>query len=239
MAGADVRIIVRTVGERTTDECIRRASLEGDVNVISGQTPFYRVLEETYKLGMTYDQEWVPVVDADVLLTQGKLTAAVKMLSKMDGVFCLDGKTEDKILRMKRRAGIHIYRRDLLETALQYVSDSIKPETRARQAMESNHGQRTYVGDIIFGLHDYEQYYRDLYRKAYLQTKKLGGKIGRVKKKYPMLAQQDNDYKAILAGHRAGTERRYRHVFDASQYYGADEAIASLGLQEKGPYGAV
>ncbi|MFA5703780.1 MAG: hypothetical protein WC982_09735 [Advenella sp.] len=239
MDGEDVRIIVRTVGERTADECIRRASLEGDVDVISGCTPFFRVLEETYKLGSTYDQEWVPVVDGDVLLTEGKITAAVKVLSEMNGVFCLDGKTDDKILNMKRRAGIHIYRRDLMEAALQYVTESIKPETRARQAMELNHAARTYVGDIVFGLHDYEQYYRDLYRKAYLQVKKLGGKIGRVKKKYPMWAQNDDDYKAILAGHIAGTERRYKHVFDAAQYYGADDAIARLGLREKAPYETV
>lgn len=233
-----MKIIVRASGERTEAECIRRASLEGEVVVVRGLTPFWVALRETYRIGVEFNQPWVPVVDADVLLYQGVIQAAIDSLIGAD-YFCLDGKTDDKILVTTRRAGIHIYNRELLPLALQYVRNSIKPETRVRQVMERKHNGLTYVGDIVFGQHDYEQYYCDLYRKAYLQTVKLGTKVPRYKSKWRGLAKVDDDYRVIIAGHQAGNARRFKHVFDASQYYAAGGAITRLGLTEKGLYAAV
>lgn len=233
-----MKIIVRGSGERTQAECIRRANEQGHVELIVGVSPFWRALKETYELGMTFDQPWVPVVDADVLLDPGVIEAAVKELSGSRNVFCLDGLTHDKVLNTVRRAGIHIYNRDLLETALQYATDSIKPETRARQAMEKYHDQRTHVGRIMFGRHDHEQYYRDLYRTAYLQTVKLRTKLPKHVKQWRQLAKTDDDYRVIMAAHQAGNEARYRHTFDSTEYYGADQALVELGLIEKGPYEA-
>ena len=234
-----MKIIVRTVGERTRDECIRRARLEGDVDVIEGITPFHEVLRATYETGVRYDQDWVPVVDGDVLLKDGVIAQAVHELRYMGNVFCLDGRTKDKILHTVRRAGIHIYNRRMLEQALEYVKDSIKPETRAREAMANNHNAYTHVGAIVFGYHDYEQYYRDLYRKAYLQTRKLRTKLPRFMKRWPQLALRDDDYKVIIAANRVAWNRECEVAFDASIYYDADDAIARLGLEEKGPYEAI
>ena len=233
-----MRIIVRSSGERTRDECIRLAQREGDVDVIEGVTPFSEALRETYRLGMTYDQQWIPVIDADVLLYSGTLTKAVEMADKLKDVFCWDGKTDDKILATVRRAGIHIYYQPLLEQAIELVPEAIKPETRTRQYM-AERGHRTHVGDIVFGKHDYEQYYRDLWRKSYLQVQKLGGKVPKHAHKWKRLSQRDDDYRVIEAAHKAGKRTHGDKVFDASVNYGAEQAIAQLGLQEKSRYVAV
>lgn len=233
-----MRIIVRSSGERTRDECIRLAQREGDVDVIEGVTPFSEALRETYRIGMTYDQQWIPVVDADVLLYQRALTEAVERAQSLTDVFCWDGKTDDKILTIVRRAGIHIYYRPLLEQAIELVPEAIKPETHTREAM-AERGYRTHVGELVFGWHDYEQYYRDLWRKSYLQVKKLGGKVPRHAHKWKRLAKRDDDYRVIAAAHKAGKRTHGDKVFDASINYGAEQAIAKLGLEEKGPYVAV
>lgn len=234
-----MKVIVRTVGERTTDECIRRASLIGEVDVISGVTPFCEVLRETLRRGLQYDQPWIPVIDADVLLFDGTIEAALNELESMDSVFCLDGRTKDKILRVTRRAGVHIFNRSMIETAMQYVRDSIKPETRCRQAMEREHGAKTHTGHIVFGLHDHEQYYRDLWRKSYLQAQKMGRTIRKAPQhnlnRWPELAETDPDYRVILAAHEAGTRHEGEIPFDATKDHGAVEAIKALGLTEKGP----
>lgn len=235
-----MKIIVRACGERTAQECIRRTAQIGEVVVIENVFPFREVLRKTLEIGSSFDQKWVPVIDADVLLKPGSVNQAMRQLrGKEHKVFCLDGLTRDKILNVKRRAGIHIFNRELMPMALDYVRDSIKPETRVRQSM-MGFGYKTYIGGIVFGKHDHEQYFRDIYRKAFIQVRKLGGKIRdlNLDQKWPQLARYDDDYKVVLAARRDSMAGKREIFFDASMYRDlADRAIAELGLKEKEPYG--
>jgi len=88
-----VKIIVRTIRERTADECIRRAAQIGDVDIVHQFTPFCDALRETYRRGMNYSQEWVPVIDADVLLYDGVADA--------DGSRSYNGLAGDDVLQMR------------------------------------------------------------------------------------------------------------------------------------------
>ena len=230
---------MRSSGERTRDECIRRAALIGEVELIEGVAPFSAVLRETYEIGATFEgQEWVPVIDGDVLLEEGAILRGIEELRGRRDIFCLDGKTKDKILAKKRRAGIHIYRRELLEAALDYVGESLKPETRAREAMALRHRKATFIGEVIYGRHDHEQYYRDLWRKAFIQTQKLRKTLKRrdyIGKWRQLATAGDDDYRVILAAHRAGNREEGTLRFDATENYGALEGLRRLGIEEKRP----
>ena len=229
-----MEIIIRASGERTENECIKRAKLQGNVHVIRA-VPFGESIRQTYQLAIKLNQKWTPVIDADVLLSAGALSHAVRWLDTCRGnIFCLDGKTKDKILMRVRRAGIHIYNTSLLHRAIHYIDNNkIKPESHVRHCMEKL-GQKTVVGNIVFGFHDYEQYYADLWRKSVCQTKKLGGIIRRsgMVSKWKKLSKTDYDYMVILAAHDHGAGDK-KIIIDSRVTYGAEDGLAALGLAEK------
>lgn len=231
-----MNIIVRTTGERTTDECIRRASKQGTVHVVNA-CPFGEAIRQTYTMAMDFNQKWTPVIDADVLLHDNVLSQAIKILDdKSNKFFCLDGKTNDKILMKNRRAGVHIYRTSMLQHAIKYIDNNhIKPESNVRLKMNAQ-GFPTYTCELIFGLHDYEQYYRDLWRKAVCQTRKLAGMTGKRPVKWKRLAKSDKDFLVIYHAHLYGKKLGGHIVIDARKMYGAKEGIEDLGLKEKGEY---
>lgn len=228
-----MRIIVRACGERTEKRCIELASKVGNVIVVR-ETPFAESVKKTYQIGKDLKQKWLPVIDADVLLNDGVILQAIRELDSLDErVFCLDGKTKDKLLCQTRRAGVHIYRVSLLNQALRFIDHThIKPETWARKCMASQ-GFRTHVGDIVFGKHDYEQYYFDIWRKAVTQTKKLQTKIKKHHEKKWKERQSDLDYKVIL---HARKWAKYNHpdiLMDKKRDYDAVSQIKKMGLTEK------
>lgn len=233
-----MKIIIRSCGERTEQRCIKLAKKHGHVHVVNA-IPFGETLRQSYKLGQTFEQLWIPMVDADVLLYPGTLKTAVTMLKSMNNnIFCWDGNTNDKVMIKKRRAGIHIYRRDLLSQAMQYIDDNkLKPESHVRREMKKNHDAVTHSEGLVFGMHDFEQYYRDLWRKSFAQSRKLAGMIRRnpaIIKRWSRLSLRDNDYKVILAAHKQGRTYRGDIIIDARQNYGASSGLKRLGLKEKG-----
>ena len=233
-----LQIIVRSANERTEKACIDSASKQGDVHVIRA-VPFGEAIRQTYALASEFQQEWTPVVDADVILSDGSLRAGIEDLNRQynrNTIFCLDGKTKDKIFIKARRAGIHIYRTKFLKYASRFIDDKkIKPESYVRKQME-NLRFPTYTGRIIFGKHDYEQYYKDLWRKSVVQVYKLAGiiKKGDIINKWRRKAETDFDYKIILAGHEHGKKLLKENVYiDASQDWGWSEYAEKNGIIEK------
>lgn len=228
-------IIVRCCGERTEKKCIELVGCEGMVHVIKA-CPFGESLRQSYKLGMTFEQKWIPMVDGDVILLPGQIKKAIKYLDTIrKNVFCLDGKTKDKIFMCTRRAGIHIYKKSLLSIAYQYINDNkLKPESHVRRQM-AQIGYPTVTPKIIFGYHDYEQYYIDLWRKAYTQTEKLAHKIKTTKiiKKWIDKSKTDLDYKVILLAHQYANRTKQKIVIDKRINFDAEENFKKIGIIEK------
>jgi hypothetical protein len=231
-----MKIIVRSIGERTEKECIRRCALQGDVYVIR-ERPFGKAIKKTYELAMGLQQLWTPVVDADVFLNNDTLRQAIQELgTRSIKTFCLDGKTNDKILMKNRRAGIHIYNNSLLSKAIKYIDDyHIKPESTVRRKMSID-GFPTYVSKIIFGLHDYEQYYRDLWRKAVCQTEKIAGMVGNKVAKWKKLSRTDKDFFVVYEAHLWGKKNQPKIIIDSECDFQAQLNLQRLGIEEKGEY---
>lgn len=73
-----------------------------------------------------------------------------------------------------RDAGIRFWRADHLEEAMATIPEAgatHRPESAARQAMHDR-GRRSVQVKLVTCLHDYEQFYRDIYRKAALHSVK-------------------------------------------------------------------
>lgn len=245
-----MKIIVRTCGERTTKKCAELARKHGDVEIIEAR-PFGESIRQTYKRIAATDDKWVAVIDADVLLfSNNSIREAEIELNNLTAagtkIFCLDGKTIDKILMMTRRAGVHIYNVEAVKIALALpdnfintIDELIKPESAMRERMKQE-GYCTHVGSIVFGNHDFEQYYCDLWRKVCCQTQKLAKMIGSNKPElWRKHAANDNDYKVIYAAYKfaKGYEAKgdpLKITIDKDNDYNALENIEFLGLTEKG-----
>jgi len=231
-------IIIRTCGERTTQKCIDLAKKQGNAHIIS-EKPFSESIKKTYLKAIELNKKWIPVIDADVLLYDDVLQKAIDELNGLSfDIFCLDGKTDDKIFNCPRRAGIHIYKTSLLETALQYIDQNhIKPESNVRREMEKR-GHITYTGKIIFGKHDYEQYYADLWRKSVCQSQKLAKMIKKknIKQYWQKMAKIDTDFKVILAGYKYGKSLLSEVRIDADETYNAKENLKKMNIKEKGEF---
>ena len=228
-----MKIIVRCCGERTERRCIQLAEKQGTVYAVKG-SPFGETLRKSYKLAMKFNQKWVPMIDGDVLLFDDCLRKAIAELNALpESIFCLDGKTKDKIMIKKRRAGIHIYRTELLKLALPYINNNnIKPETYVRKKMITK-GYPTHQSKIVFGLHDYEQYYTDLWRKTVCQTQKLKSMIGNRPEKWKKLAKTDLDYYIIYYAHLYGRKLKPKIIVDSRVNYSAKKMLEKLGINEK------
>ena len=239
----EIRIIVRTCGERTTQKCVELSEIQGKTEVIEA-VPFGESLRKSYKTAMNYPSKWVCMVDADVLLLPGTLQAAIAELNNADAMgkppyFCLDGFVQDKIMLKRRRAGVHIYRTELLEQAYQYIDDlQLKPESHVRKSMALE-GFPTYSkSPITFGLHDYEQFYTDLWRKSVCQTQKLPKRAIIAAPTWKILsnktgAKKDDDYLVIFQAHKYGIKHNPQIVIDKNVDYDAAANIALLNLTEK------
>jgi hypothetical protein len=231
-----MKIIVRCCGERTEKKCIELAKKQGTVHIVKA-SPFGETLRQSYKLALEIRQEWIPMIDADVLLSPGVLKKAILHIRKVKKqIFCWDGHTKDKIMIRNRRAGIHIYKTDLIPYAMKFIDDKqLKPESHVRREMQKM-GLITYTSKFLFGKHDYEQYYHDLWRKAFSQSQKLAGMIRRSKivKRWKLLRMRDDDFKVILEAHRQGRMFKGKIQIDSRLNYGARAGIKRLGLREKG-----
>ena len=228
-------IIIRASGERTEKKCIELAEKEGHVHVVRA-FPFGESIRQTYEMAIDLNNDFIPVVDADVLLKPGVLKQAIQELrGKNNNIFCLDGKTNCKIMLQNRRAGIHIYRTALLKDAFKYIdNDHIKPESNVRRSMTAD-GFPTYSSKLVFGLHDYEQYYKDIWRKVVLQTYKLAKMIRRRPEKWKRLSKTDLDYLVVFHANNYGKKLdRETFKIDARLDYDAAENLKKLGIEEKG-----
>lgn len=227
-------IIVRTCGERTTEKCIELCQKIGQTHIVNAR-PFGESIRKSYGVAIQSGHDLVAVIDADVMLYNGALVEGMQELKKQwhENIFCYDGQTHDKVLMKDRRAGVHIYNTKLLKYAFKFIDDfQLKPETYVRKNMKAL-GYPTFIGKTIFGLHDYEQYYRDLWRKAVCQTQKLPGQTRSKAAEWLRLSKNDIDYKVIYHAHEYGKRLQGRIIIDVLQDYDAKNQLKRLGIEEK------
>jgi hypothetical protein len=236
-----IKPIVRTCGERTTGLAVRLLAEifpVDDIEVIQ-EVPFEKALRATYEVAIASGREWAFVMDADVLPSPSRLLEAFALCAdRTKDVFVFRGLVLDKFFGWPREVGNYIYRTEYLGTALDLVPDSgsaVRPEFATISAMHARGYAMQTIEAHTYAVHDFEQYYRDLFRKGFVYAEKHPA-MQILTDDWEKKADIDPDFLVILAGtvahrvHGGGVEIDVRQFpQDLSDY------LAGFGLTEKDP----
>lgn len=239
------KFIVRSVGERTESVCVHLLKLQiQDCDTISviREPSHAKAIEKTYTLGIESMADWVIAVDADVLFLPDAVSQIRKELdSCADDVFVINSAVFDKIYSMKRWAGVHVYRRAMLEElhdVFRKIKDkpNLKIETAAIKELQKKNKQSLFSKNIV-GTHDFRQFYKDIYRKAYLNTIRNPGNIKRAYINWLKKSSFDADYLVMLKAMEdaLAESRQLSNSINDFNTTELTERMNDIGLVEKPP----
>ena len=197
--------IVRGAHERTT-ECCRALIAEfvpEDRITTLVERPFTRAVRRTYEIGIERGLKWTVCIDADVFVyAEGFRHLLAIADAQPDEVYVVQGFTIDKFIPIIRTAGTGVYRTALLPTALRHIPQdpaTLRPEGTARQLM-TNRGHYLFRAPVVVGMHDFEQAYPDIVRKAFLHTRKHANVRREMSNYWSAHQHNDPDFRAALLG---------------------------------------
>lgn len=209
----DVTVIIRTTGERTTHICKQICeSLFGADNVflVSNCSPFSLAVKKTFEIGLARGKKWTLAVDADVLVSNSVIRyieEANRILDKVDNkAFAFDALLYDSLFLRERVGGGHLYQTKHLKQALWFINKSeqlLRPESYVKEKMQE-FGHSFYIIRMNIGIHDFEQYYIDVFRKGIMHAQK--NKIDTIYDKWKELAKNDKQYYWLCEGIDLGLE---------------------------------
>jgi hypothetical protein len=237
----EVHLVIRSAGERTASVCKRLAQLQGirdkDITVVR-EVPFEAALRATYLTGLNAGKKWTATLDADVLLAEDSIAALLWDAEQMPSSYAqIEGRIFDKVTGIYRQAGHRIYRTSCLSFALEKIpalGTEIRPEFFVLQQLGQSGSPSRRVERLV-GLHDFEQYYGDLYRKALLHSKKHASFVPRFLERCAMHMQADLDFAVILKGIQDGLLYSGSMAIDRRQFSDSvvGSALSELDLKEK------
>jgi hypothetical protein len=234
--------VIRVAGERTAEACERLATAEcdgGPVSVVA-EAPFERALAVTFERAVEAGREWTLVLDGDVLMRPGTAARLLAQARRMPPhVFQFQGLVCDKLLGAARKAGNRVYRTSQLAAALAHIPPAgveVRPETHVCHQME-RHGHVSRLVDVIVGLHDYEQFHVDIYRKAHVFAQKHRDSAARQLPDWVMQAHDDPDFLTAIRGFCDGLETGFRGI-DVRAYPDNLREAFGAGFEDKPPLNA-
>ncbi len=173
----DVLAIIRSAGERTEEVC--RALVAEQVpekNIITiTDKPFSATLKKSFEAAIDFNLPWTVCFDADVLISRDAMAHVTKEAGAFgEKTFGASFSMVDRFYGGRKSALPHLYRTSLLKKAMSYFEASrtaLRPETEIKSAMEAaGHPMRYSRG--MCGLHDFEQFYVDIFRKTATRAQK-------------------------------------------------------------------
>ncbi|NRB46951.1 MAG: hypothetical protein HRU41_04715 [Saprospiraceae bacterium] len=223
-----VTVVIRSSNERTEAVCKYFAELQvpADSVFIIRERPFRKAVSENFKIGLSEGRKWTLALDADVLLRENAVTEMIdKAESLGDELFIYQGFVLDKLFRNTREGGPHLYQTKHLKRALEHVTENDavwRPESDTYEAM-AKEGFTFHVDDIIYGLHDYEQYYRDIFRKAFFHARKHNSRTAQFVEDWSQRLE-DMDYRVAIQGLMAGILYEEEFQVDISFFHALSKA---------------
>jgi hypothetical protein len=241
-AAGDLVVVVRTAGERTVETSLQllSAQLAGRPVVVVDERPFEAALRRSYEVGIERGASWTMTLDGDVLLREGAVAALLAEAQRMPThYFQIEGRIFDKMTGTYRQAGHRIYRTALLPRALACIPPTgaaIRPEYTALQEM-GRVGYPSRRVSLVVGLHDFEQYYRDIYRKAFVHARKHRERVPAMVERCLTGLSSDPDFRIILKGLYDGITRCDDVSIDTRRFETLlpPTWLAECGLSEKAP----
>ena len=178
----DIVVVIRSAGERTLGLCkeiVQRQVDEDQIQIIE-EKPFFKAVKKTIEIGSESSAKYLLALDADMILYPDTIDYAIHSATEVDF---------DKHLRLtffvmdkfrgKTRAGIHLYNNKHSKKIYEFLKEIntdtffLRPESEnMRRCAEQNNLHFKYFPNQIVGMHDYYQYYKDLYIKYRLRLKR-------------------------------------------------------------------
>lgn len=178
----DVTIIIRSVGERTTDKCIEniKAVFDTDaIELIQNVTPFQDMLKRCFEIGIEKKRKWTLCIDADIFIEKTKFEhffSNAEFWIETNDCFCFTPCVFDYLMDKSRSAGIHLYNTRLLYEAINCIEySSLRPETSVKRQM-ADKGYKSLAINYTVGIHDFFNSYESLMMKGLLHVKKHANK---------------------------------------------------------------
>ena len=232
-------VVIRTVGERTFEVCraLLLKQVPTDVVEIVNECPFEKAVQCTFEIGIRSGAKWTMTLDADVLLRDGVVKDFVAEAEGLpENYIQLEGLIHDKLTGIYRNGGPRMWRTQHLKDALQQIPASgttIRPEYATLQRMEML-GFHSKQISLVMGIHDYEQFFQDIYRKAFVHANKHQIWLADMVSRWKQLGFGDKDYLVALRGLYDGLMALEMPKIDARSHSSiVCSVIAELGLQEK------
>ena len=200
----DTLVIVRTVGERTTDACLRAARPQvtpRNLRVLSVR-PFSLSVVQGFRTAARERPEWVFTVDADTILVHDAIARLRSLCDHAEPeVFHVQGLLLCRVHGGAHPRGFHAFRGSMLEEVLGHldaVEHASHPETSVIGRMEAaGHPSRCYAE--VLGIHDFEQRFSDLFLKLRRRAR-LAGDLERLRSRLRSLTDLHDDFRAASWG---------------------------------------
>ncbi len=215
----DLTIVIRGVGERTEAVCKKLLTEELSANNIHliHEAPFSTALKKSYEIGLNESRKWTMVIDADVLIRPGIVTDLYhRVESSRSSIFVVQSEMLDKFFAGVRVGGIKVYRTKLLKRAIKLVADEVRPEATVIKNMHAR-GFYVHISDLVCGLHDFEQYYSDIFRKGFTHGIKHAKLIDIMMPYWLRVAKKDKDFEVLIAGYQLGSQHAGKLKLDKDE----------------------
>ena len=235
----NVTIVVRSTNERTTFSCLDllRKQVDEENIVCINETPFSKAVQKTFAIGIDNNKDWTLAIDADILVTNDCIKSLINLAETLEDYFFeIQGRVLDKLYGVPRGGGPHLYRTKYLRTAISFIPEegtSLRPESDTYDAM-SEIGYHYFFGKDIYGIHDYEQYYKDLYRKGFIHAKKHWRYLSHFQNYWFENANIDVDFKIALLGFNQAEHYKDTVYVDRNFFpLEINNYLATINLTEK------
>lgn len=160
--------VIRTQGERTESLCLDLALDQFDAVAAVSQSPFSEAVRECMRIGIRSGREWLVTIDADVLISPTYWEDMQPIIADADSAaWQILGRMDDKLSGSIRQGGVRAWRGSALPRLIDHVRDTVRPEGDLCARFPG-----WIEADAVTGRHDYEQFYRDLYRKGAAHRRK-------------------------------------------------------------------
>lgn len=207
----DITVVIRAAGERTLDLChsiISEQVDEKNIFVIE-EKPFSKAVFKTFKIGIEHNNKWTLAIDADVLISKNtiqRMIDDVAAINFQNRIFVYQGNILCNVFHKPRPGGCHMYQTKYLERALSFCKQTeknLKPESSIYKKMNEL-GLYTYANDKMYGIHDYFQWNKDMYKNGFFQAIKHPNESCTLIKQWKNKLNEDTDFEALIEGWKYG-----------------------------------
>ena len=236
----DVVVIIRSSSERTEELCkylVEKQVPETKIVVIK-EKPFTAALKRSFEIGLDFGLTWTLCIDADVLISTGAISDLLNQATDQStDFFNCTGRIYDKFYGRANVGGLHLYRTSLLGKAVSLVPEpgmSLRPETYVKDTMHAQ-GYPCSKLKAVYGIHDYEQAYCDIFRKMVVRGQKSEEHIKRLLVRAELLADEDIDFLVAIWGIRYGQSISADDILLDSEQWSdlSSHLLITRGLKEK------